>query len=88
VRVGSSFFVTRLTVALCIAEYLVQKDGRPHVETLRAGDYFGEGVMVDERKYSATVLALHTTVCFKLDRETLQNTLGLQKMKGRKGSTT
>lgn len=67
-------------------EYLVQKDGRPHVETLRAGDYFGEGVLVDEKQYSTTVLALHTTVCFKLDRETLQNTLGVQKMKARKGS--
>lgn len=65
----------------------MRKDGRPHVETLKAGDYFGEEVVVDEKQhYSATVLALQTTACFKLDRETLQNILGIKEMKGRKGS--
>ena len=64
----------------------MRKDGRPHVETLKGGDFFGEEVVADEKQYSATVLALQTTACFKLDKETLRNTLGSKKMKGRKGS--
>jgi CRP-like cAMP-binding protein/serine/threonine protein phosphatase PrpC len=69
-----------------VTEYLVRKDGRSHNETLKAGDLFGEEVLLDNKHYCATVLALQTTVCFKLDRATFEGTIGNGKAKWRKGA--
>ena len=69
-----------------VTEYLVRKDGRSHNETLKAGDFFGEEVMLDNKQYCATVLALQTTVCFKLDRATFENTIGNATAKWINGS--
>ena len=82
----SEFNVLTITCDFLTTEYLVRKDGRSSVETLKVGDYFGNEVLFDVKQHSATVVALQTTACFKLDKETLQNTLGVKKMKGRKGS--
>jgi CRP-like cAMP-binding protein len=60
---------------------LVKKDGRAHNETLKAGGYFGQEVLVDGKQYTATVLALQTTACFQLDMNTLKQTIGTLKVK-------
>jgi CRP-like cAMP-binding protein len=44
--------------------------------TLKSGDYFGDEVLVDDdHHYRATVVALQTTACWKLDKATLKRTV-------------
>jgi CRP-like cAMP-binding protein len=44
--------------------------------TLKSGDYFGDEVLLeDDHQYRATVVALQTTACWKLDKATLKRTV-------------
>ena len=65
---------------------LLHKEGKDvTAATLKPNDYFGEEVLVDERRYAATAVALQRTNCFKLDKLTLKQTVGNLKLQ-RKGS--
>ena len=81
-QIGDSLYV--ISTGTC--EYLERIDGEAHNATLKGGDFFGEEVLVDERRYTATVLALQTTCCFRLDKSTLKRTVGSLKVKQRKSN--
>jgi CRP-like cAMP-binding protein len=55
--------------------------GVPINSTLKAGDYFGHEVIVDQQKYSATVVSLQTTTGWKIDRTVLTNAVPVQKLR-------
>lgn len=60
-----------------------KEDGKVLSASLKPNDFFGEEVLVDERRYGATVIALQSTSFFKLDKETLKNIAGNLKLKGK-----
>jgi serine/threonine protein phosphatase PrpC/CRP-like cAMP-binding protein len=65
---------------------LLHKEGKDvTAATLKPNDFFGEEVLVDERRYAATAVSLQRTNCFKLDKLTLKQTVGNLKLQ-RKGS--
>mmetsp|Transcript_37128 Transcript_37128/g.90011 ORF Transcript_37128/g.90011 Transcript_37128/m.90011 type:complete len:759 (-) Transcript_37128:295-2571(-) len=68
---GDSMFV--ITSGSCELVKLVR--GIPQNRTLKAGDWFGQEVIADQQKYSATVLSLQTTTGWKISRSTLGNIL-------------
>jgi len=80
-QVGDNFFV----VVSGSCELIHKEKEEVATATLKANDYFGEEVLVDERRYGATVVALQTTTCYKLDKLTLKQTVGNLKLQ-RKGS--
>ena len=55
--------------------------GIPRNLTLKAGDYFGHEVIVDQQKYAATVVSLQTMTGWKITRTTLAQTVPLDKLK-------
>ena len=55
--------------------------GNPESSTLKAGDNFGEEVILDRQKYAATVVSLQTVTGWKIDRETLKNTISVEKLR-------
>mmetsp|Transcript_21896 Transcript_21896/g.33122 ORF Transcript_21896/g.33122 Transcript_21896/m.33122 type:complete len:716 (+) Transcript_21896:90-2237(+) len=57
-------------------EYLVRVEGRSHNEALKSGSFFGEEVLGKATKYTATVVALQTTSCFRLNLHTLDQITG------------
>jgi serine/threonine protein phosphatase PrpC/CRP-like cAMP-binding protein len=58
--------------------------GVPQNRTLKAGDCFGQEVIVDQQKYSATVVSLQTTTGWKIDRAVLANNVPVERLRGRK----
>ena len=48
---------------------------------LKAGDYFGHEVIVDQQKYGSTVVSLQTTTGWKIDRTVLTQTVPPSKLK-------
>jgi len=76
-RSGDCLFV--ISKGTC--EYLEKVDGQPHNATLKGGDFFGEEVLVDQKQYSATVMALQTTTCWRLSKSTMKQTVGSLKSK-------
>ena len=48
----------------------------PRNKTLKAGDFFGHEVILDQQKYAATVVSLQTTTGWKIDRTVLTQTIG------------
>jgi len=74
--------VFHLTFRLLLLTELVKiVNGVPRNETLKAGDCFGQEVMVDQQKYSATVVSLQTTTGWKIDRTILANTIPVEKLR-------
>ena len=69
------------------AEYLENVSGHARNTTLKSGDFFGDEVLLDEHRYSGTVLALQTTGCWSINRASLKQTLTAMKMKRRKQSS-
>lgn len=69
-HVGDSMFV--ITSGTC--ERVKVSKGNPESSTLKAGDNFGEEVILDRQKYAATVISLQTVTGWKIDRQTLKNT--------------
>jgi len=63
-------------VAHLFLEYLVRVEGRSHNEALKSGSFFGEEVLGKATKYTATVVALQTTSCFRLNLHTLDQITG------------
>lgn len=71
----------RLTLFLDVTELVKLVKGVPRNLTLKAGDYFGHEVMVDQQKYAATVISLQTTTGWKIDRTVLAQTVALDKLR-------
>lgn len=55
--------------------------GVPRNLTLKAGDYFGHEVMVDQQKYAATVVSLQTMTGWRVNRSVLAQTVPLDKLR-------
>eukprot|EP00339_Tiarina_fusa_P012953 CAMPEP_0117002996 /NCGR_PEP_ID=MMETSP0472-20121206/4464_1 /TAXON_ID=693140 ORGANISM="Tiarina fusus, Strain LIS" /NCGR_SAMPLE_ID=MMETSP0472 /ASSEMBLY_ACC=CAM_ASM_000603 /LENGTH=748 /DNA_ID=CAMNT_0004703499 /DNA_START=143 /DNA_END=2389 /DNA_ORIENTATION=- len=55
--------------------------GQPRNLTLKAGDYFGHEVMVDQQKYAATVVSMSTFTGWKIDRAVLSQTVPLDQLR-------
>lgn len=53
----------------------------PRNLTLKAGEYFGQEVMLDLKKYAATVVSLQTTTGWKIDRKVLMQTVPAYKLR-------
>jgi len=66
------------------AEYVENVDGVTQNATLKAGDYFGDEVLLDEHRYAGTVISLQTTSCWSIDRGNLKQTLNAMKTKKQK----
>jgi len=78
---GESMFV--ITSGNCERVKMVK--GAPHNSTLKAGDIFGQEIIVDQKKYSATVISLQTVTGWKISREVLSNTVPIEKLIRRNG---
>lgn len=55
--------------------------GSPESGTLNAGDNFGDEVILDRQKYSATVISLQTVTGWKIDREVVKTLLPVEKLR-------
>ena len=55
--------------------------GTPQSSTLKAGDNFGDEVIVDRQKYSTTVISLQTVTGWKIDKAVLTNTVAIKKLR-------
>jgi CRP-like cAMP-binding protein len=69
--------------SLCFRRYaeLVKiVKGVPKNTTLKAGDCFGQEVIVDQQKYAATVVSLQTTTGWKIDRAVLAKNVPIDKV--------
>lgn len=55
--------------------------GMPKNQTLKAGDCFGQEVIVDQQKYAATVVSLQTTTGWKIDRAVLAKTIPVDMLR-------
>ena len=55
--------------------------GTPESGTLNPGDNFGDEIVIDRQKYSATVISLQTVTGWKIDREVLKNTVPVEKLR-------
>jgi CRP-like cAMP-binding protein len=64
-----------------IAELVEFVKGIPQNHTLKAGDFFGQEVIVDQLKYEASVVSLQTTTGWKIDRAVLANTIPVDKLR-------
>ena len=55
--------------------------GTPGSSTLKAGDNFGEEVILDRQKYSDTVVSLQIVTGWKISREVLTKTVRAEKLR-------
>jgi len=76
-HVGESMFV--ITSGTC--ERVKVLKGTPESGTLNPGDNFGDEIVLDRQKYSATVISLQTVTGWKIDREVLKNTVPVEKLR-------
>jgi len=74
---GDSMFV--ITSGTC--ERVKVLKGNPDSGTLKAGDNFGDEVILDRQKYSATVISLQTVTGWKIDREVVKTLLPVEKLR-------
>ena len=77
-------FITYSHPFFDLSEYVERLEGeRPHNATLKSGDFFGDEVLLDQKDYGATVVALQTTACWRIDRTTLKQSVGSLKARKR-----
>mmetsp|Transcript_5006 Transcript_5006/g.11945 ORF Transcript_5006/g.11945 Transcript_5006/m.11945 type:complete len:715 (-) Transcript_5006:298-2442(-) len=76
-HVGDSMFI--ITSGTC--EQVKVLKGTPQSSTLKAGDNFGEEVILDRQKYSDTVVSLQTVTGWKISREVLTKTVPAEKLR-------
>lgn len=63
-------------------------DGKTTKTELKPDQFFGDEVLgPGENQYAATVKALSTTTCWKIDKLTIKRTLGKVRMKRRASGT-
>ncbi len=55
--------------------------GNPESSTLKAGDVFGDEIMIDRQKYSDTVVSLQTVTGWKISKEIVANLVPVEKLK-------
>lgn len=75
-HVGETMFI--ITSGTCELVRVVK--GNPQNTTLKTGDYFGQEVIVHQKKYAATVISLQTVTGWKIDREVLSNLVPLKNL--------
>ncbi len=66
---------------LQLSERVKVLKGTPESSTLKAGDNFGDEVILDRQKYSDTVISLQTVTGWKISREHLTKTIPVEKLK-------
>mmetsp|Transcript_12055 Transcript_12055/g.28578 ORF Transcript_12055/g.28578 Transcript_12055/m.28578 type:complete len:743 (-) Transcript_12055:339-2567(-) len=76
-HVGDAMFV--ITSGTC--ERVKVLKGNPESTTLKAGDNFGEEVILEREKYAATVVSLQTVTGWKIKKEILKNKVPIEKLK-------
>eukprot|EP00537_Pseudo-nitzschia_pungens_P005841 CAMPEP_0172371138 /NCGR_PEP_ID=MMETSP1060-20121228/41277_1 /TAXON_ID=37318 /ORGANISM="Pseudo-nitzschia pungens, Strain cf. cingulata" /LENGTH=747 /DNA_ID=CAMNT_0013096661 /DNA_START=139 /DNA_END=2382 /DNA_ORIENTATION=- len=74
---GDTMFV--ITSGTC--ERVRVTKGDPKSVTLKAGQHFGQEVIVDRQKYTATVVSLQTITGWKIKREDLVKIVPVEKLK-------
>jgi serine/threonine protein phosphatase PrpC/CRP-like cAMP-binding protein len=52
------------------------KGGQPVRKNLKVGDYFGDEIFRGDGTYGSTIMALHTTTCWSVDKNLLKQTMG------------
>lgn len=52
------------------------KGGNTIKKNLKVGDYFGDEIFQGNGSYSSTIMALHTTTCWSVDKTLLKQTMG------------
>ena len=55
--------------------------GSPESSTLKAGDNFGDEVILDRQKYSDTVVSRETVTGWKINRDVLTKTVPVEKLR-------
>jgi CRP-like cAMP-binding protein len=55
--------------------------GSPESSTLKAGDNFGDEVILDRQKYSDTVVSRETVTGWKINRDVLTKTVPIEKLR-------
>lgn len=74
---GDSMFV--ITSGTCERVKVVK--GSPESSTLKAGDNFGDEVILDRQKYSDTVVSRETVTGWKINRDVLTKTVPVEKLR-------
>ena len=64
-----------------ISERVKVTKGKIGSSTLKAGDVFGDEIMMDRQKYSDTVVSLQTVTGWKISREIISNLVPIEKLK-------
>uniref|UniRef100_A0A7S4AAN9 cGMP-dependent protein kinase n=1 Tax=Pseudo-nitzschia australis TaxID=44445 RepID=A0A7S4AAN9_9STRA len=76
-RLGESMFV--ITSGTCERVRVTKGDAKG--VTLRAGEHFGQEVILDRQKYSGTVVSLQTMTGWRIKRDILINTVPVEKLR-------
>ena len=80
--IAYDFMITNGLLHFFAASELIKVvKGQPRNLTLKAGDYFGHEVMVDQQKYAATVVSMSTFTGWKIDRAVLSQTVPMDKLR-------
>lgn len=74
---GDSMYV--ITSGSCELVRYVKESSRS--STIKAGDYFGHEVMIDHKKYLASVISNSTTTGWRIDRATLMNAVPIHRLR-------
>lgn len=65
-----------------LSERVKVAKGKPESRgTLKAGDVFGDEIMMDRQKYSDTVVSLQTVTGWKVSKEIVTNLISVEKLK-------
>lgn len=64
-----------------ISERVKVAKGKIGSSTLKAGDVFGDEIMMDRQKYSDTVVSLQTVTGWKISKEIISNLVPIEKLK-------
>jgi CRP-like cAMP-binding protein len=75
------FLISLPYIFMLITELIKNVKGVPRTSQLKAGDYFGQEVILDQQKYGATVVSLQTTTGWKIDRTVLKQSVDPSKLK-------
>jgi len=73
---GDSMFV--ITSGTC--ERIRVSKGKPSSTTLKTGDHFGNEVILERQKYSATIVSLQTVTGWRISREVLTSVIPVDKL--------
>jgi CRP-like cAMP-binding protein len=75
------FLSLQTICSLFHAELVKLVKGVPQDKTLKAGDCFGQEMIKDQQKYSATIVSLQTTTGWKINRAVLANNVPVDRLR-------